>query len=203
MGGGIKPVQSTSTRWIDHRICTMQNLVDKYGLCQHLHHTIPLTKKTKDRAIFQGTFDKLIDVKVLLGSCFFVDPHSTAKQFSLTTQKADIDIISIVNNVESTKNSHEKLLRKFKSDADRALSLPTSKSEIKETESDEYGNHFTKGKIWNTIAERFSSWRIMEQRSLNLFSPAIPKVTVIFIQKLLLTILLVMVTQYFLMPTAF
>ena len=58
-------------------------------------------------------------------------------------------------------------------------------------------NQFTKGKSWNTIAERFKSRRIMEQRSLNLFSPAMPKGTVIFTQKLLLTVLLVMVTVIF------
>ena len=85
--------------------------------------------------------------KSYFDAAFFVDPLSTAKQFSLTTQKVDIDIISIVNNVENTKNSHEKLLRKFESDADRALLLPTPKYEIKETESNEYGNQFTKGKI--------------------------------------------------------
>ena len=118
----------------------MQRLVDKYGLCcQHLQHAIPEAKKTKDRAILQGKFDKLIDAKALLRSCFFVDALSTSKQFSLTTQKANTDIISIVDNVESTKNNYEKLLRKFESDADKVLSLLTLKSVIKEIESNEDG----------------------------------------------------------------
>ena len=57
-GGGIKPVKSTGTRWIDHRIRAMQRLVDKCRLyCQHLHHTLPKTKKTKDRIILQRKFD--------------------------------------------------------------------------------------------------------------------------------------------------
>ena len=43
----------------------------------------------------------------------------------------------------------------------------------------------------------------LEQRSLTLFSPAMPKGTVIFIQKLRLTIVLVMVTQYLLMSAVF
>ena len=116
----------------------MQCLVDKCRLyCQHLQHTIPETKKTKNRTILQGKFYKLIDVKVLLRSCFFVVALSTKKQFSLTTQKADIDIISIVENVDSTKNSYEKLLRKFEFDSDKVLSLPTLKSVIKEIESNE------------------------------------------------------------------
>ena len=53
-GGEIKPVKPTSTGWIDHRIRAMQCLVDKCRLyCQHLQHTIPETKKTKNRSILQ------------------------------------------------------------------------------------------------------------------------------------------------------
>ena len=110
-----------------------------------LQLTIPETKKTKDHTIHQGKFNKLIDVKVLLSSCFYVDALSPAKKINLATQKADIDIISMVDNVESTKNSYEKLQRKFKSDVDRVLSLPTLKSKIKEMESNEDGEPVYQG----------------------------------------------------------
>ena len=124
----------------------MQHLVDRYRLyCQHLWHTIPETKKSKNCAILQGKFNKLIDVKAPLGSCVFVDACSTAKQFSLTTQKADTDIISIDDNVESTKNNYEKLLRKFESDADEVLSLPTPKFMIKVIESNKDGEPVYQG----------------------------------------------------------
>ena len=89
--------------------------------CQHLQHTIPETNKTEDREILQGKSDKLIYAKVLLWLGFFVDALSTTKQFSLTPQKADIDIISIIDNVESAKNSYEKLQRKFESQTDKVL----------------------------------------------------------------------------------
>ena len=139
--GVIKPVKSTGTCWIDHRIRAMQHLVDRYRLCcQHLQHTISET----DCAILQGKFDKLINAKALLGLCFFVDV-SISKQFSLTTQKADINIISVVDDVESTKNSYEKLLRKFESDLDKVLSFPTLKSVIKEIESNKDGEPVYQG----------------------------------------------------------
>ena len=41
--------------------------------------------------------------------------------------------------MRSTKNSYEKLLRKFESNADKVLSLPTHKSMIKEIESNKDG----------------------------------------------------------------
>ena len=53
----------------------------------------------------------MIDAKVLLRSGFFSDILSAAKTFSLTTQKSDIDIIAIVENVESTRRGYEKLLK--------------------------------------------------------------------------------------------
>ena len=117
-GDDVKPVKATGTRWIDHRMRAMQRLVDKYGLyCQHLQHAIPETKSTKDRATLKGKFEKLIDAKVLLQSGLFVNVLSAAKQFSLVTKKSDIDTISIVDSVESTKRNYERLLRKFEVDA--------------------------------------------------------------------------------------
>ena len=117
-GDGVKPVKATGTGWIDHRIHAMQRLLDKYGLyCQHLQHAIPETKSAKDRTTLKGKFEKLIDAKVLLQSGLFVNVLSAAKQFSLVTQKSDIDTISIVDSVESTKRNYERLLRKFEVDA--------------------------------------------------------------------------------------
>ena len=76
-------------------------------------------EKTKGHTALQEKFNKVIDVKVLLWLCFFVDTLFTAKQFSLKSQKADADIILTVDNTESTKNSYEKLFRKSESNADK------------------------------------------------------------------------------------
>ena len=67
----------------------------------------------------------------------FVSNLSAAKQFSLVTQKSDIDIISIVDSVESTKRNYKKLLRKFEADAEKIFALPTLKSVIDAIERDE------------------------------------------------------------------
>ena len=112
-GAGVKPIKATGTRWIDHKLRAMERVVDKYGLyCQHLQHLIPETKNSKDRATLQGKFNKMIEAKVPLRCAFFVDILSSAKVFSLTTQKLDINIIEIVDSVETTKRSYEKLFKK-------------------------------------------------------------------------------------------
>ena len=72
----------------------MQRLVDKYGLyCQHLQHAISEMKSAKDRTTLKGKLEKLMDAKVLLRSCLFLNVLSAAKQFSLVTQRSEIDII--------------------------------------------------------------------------------------------------------------
>ena len=51
-GDGVRPTIATRTRWIDHKICAMEHVVNKYRLyCQHLQHVITDTKKLKDRAM--------------------------------------------------------------------------------------------------------------------------------------------------------
>ena len=73
----------------------------------------------------------------------FVDVLSAAKQFSLFIQKSDIDIISIVDSVESTKLNYETFLGKFEADAENIFTLSTLKSVSKVTKRD---SHHTKGR---------------------------------------------------------
>ena len=140
-GDGVRPVKSTGTQWINHKLCTMEQLVEKFGLyCQHLEHAIPEIKNSKDRATLPGKFEKLIDAKVLLHSGFFSDILPAAKVFSLTTQKSDINIISIVEKVESIKQDYEKLLKKFKGNPKTIFTdLPTLSAIITEIEGNEDG----------------------------------------------------------------
>ena len=97
-GSGIKPVKSTGTRWIDHKLRAMERLVEKFGLyTQHLENVLESIRSSKDKAILQGKFNKLIDSKVLLRSAFFLDILTEAKKFSLVKQKNDINIINVVD----------------------------------------------------------------------------------------------------------
>ena len=96
--------------------------------------------------MLKGKFEKLIDAKVLLQLHLFVNVLSAAKQFSLVTQKPDIDIISIVDSIENTKQNYKKLLRKFEGDAENIFAWPTyllsitsMKSVIDVIESNEEG----------------------------------------------------------------
>ena len=101
---GVRPLKATGTIWIDHKLGAMGRLIEKFGLyLQHLQNVIATTSNAKDRSTLEGKFTKLIDAKVLLRSAMFTDVLAEAKHFSLTTQKQSINIISIIDAVESTK----------------------------------------------------------------------------------------------------
>ena len=90
----------------------IEQLVDKFGIyCQHIQHAIPEIKNSKDQTTLRGKFEKLVNAKVLLASGFFSDILSAAKTFSSTTQKSDINIIAIVENIEMTKRNYSKSSR--------------------------------------------------------------------------------------------
>ena len=137
-GDGVRSTKATGTRWIDHKIRAMERVVNKYGLyCQHLQHAITDTKESKDSDTLQGKFNKLVDSKILLRSCFFIDVLAPAKIFS---QKSDISIIDIVECVDTTKRNYKNLLKRFESDKNNFFVLfPTLKSVINEIENNEDG----------------------------------------------------------------
>ena len=50
-GDGVKPVKSTGTRLIDHRLCAMERVIGKFGLyTRHLGDFISQEKNSKNRA---------------------------------------------------------------------------------------------------------------------------------------------------------
>ena len=94
----IRLVKGTGTRWIDHKLRTMNHLIEKFGFyCVHLNDIISTTTNSKEKTTLEGKFNKLVDAKVLLLYALFTDILSEEKKFSLVTQKSDIDIIGILD----------------------------------------------------------------------------------------------------------
>ena len=134
-GDGVKPVKSTGTRWIDHRLRAMERVIDKFGLyTRHLGDFISREKNGKNRATVQGKLNKLLEAQVILRSAFLRDILTPAKVFSLITQKENPNIIEIVESVEKTKKEYKKLLRKFRQNKDLVFELPALKSVVSEIE---------------------------------------------------------------------
>ena len=133
---GVRPVKATGTRWIDHKIRTMGRVVEKIGLYnQHLQNVISTTANAKARATLEVKYAKIVDPKVLLRCALFIDVLAEAKNFSLKTQKIDINIIDIVEAVKNTKQNYRRLLKHVEKDPGSILKLPTLKLTINDDEA--------------------------------------------------------------------
>ena len=133
---GVRPLKASGTRWTDHKIGAMGRLIEKFGLyTMHLQNLIATTRSSKNRSTLEGKLKKLIDAKVLLRSALFKDVLADAKIFSLLTQKQNIDILKILEAVESTKNSYQRLRKKLEKNLDYVFQQPILRMVIEETEA--------------------------------------------------------------------
>ena len=83
-GNGVKPVKSTGTRWIDHRLRAMERVIDKFGLhTRQLGDFISREKNSKNWISVQGKLNMLLEAQVILRSAFLKDMLTQAKKFTL------------------------------------------------------------------------------------------------------------------------
>ena len=134
----------------------MDHLIEKFGLyCIHLNGIISTTNNSKENATLEGKFNRLVEAKVLLRCALFTDILAEAKKFSLITQKTDINIIDILDLVESTKNNYERLLRKLSKNHNLVFQLPTLRLVIDAIESnDEDGDALYQDQKVNYLREK-------------------------------------------------
>ena len=112
--------------------------IEKFELyCVHVNDIISTTINSKEKTTLEGKCNKLIDVKVLHCCTLFIDILAEATIFSLITQKSDINIIDILDLVESTNNNYGCLFRKFSKNHDLIFQLPTLKLVIVSAESND------------------------------------------------------------------
>ena len=106
----VKPHCAAVTRWIAHKLEALQNMLDKYGLyMQHFENIIADTTKRTDKATFEGKQRQLQKADVLLLGALFFDLLEPARMLSLT-QEENVNLIKIVNSIDSTRNNYQCLL---------------------------------------------------------------------------------------------
>ena len=89
-------------------------MLDKYGLyMQHFENIIADTTKRTDKATLKGKQRQLQKADVLLLGALFFDLLEPARMLSLTTQEQNVNLIKIVNSIDSTRNNYQCLLNQI------------------------------------------------------------------------------------------
>ena len=127
-GSGVKPSKGFGTRWIDHKIRAMGRVIEKFGLyVKHLNSYAATTKNSTTCKSVERKLKKLVDAKLLLRAVFFTDALPEAQRFSLITPEKNINVIKMLNAVETTKSNYEELFKRIKENSEYILNLPNLK----------------------------------------------------------------------------
>lgn len=93
---GVKPVRSSGSRWVSHKLNAMKQVISKFGA--YTSHIATLSEdtsvKSTDRAKLKGYYSKWIEAKYLLGCALFVDLLTPCAIFSKSMQSDEVDILS-------------------------------------------------------------------------------------------------------------
>ena len=113
-GKRVKPHRAAGTRWIAHKLEALQNMLDKYGLyMQHFENIIVDTTKRTDKPTLKGKRRQFEKANILLLGTLFFDLLEPARMLSLTTQEQNVNLIKIVNSIDSTRNNYQCLLNQI------------------------------------------------------------------------------------------
>lgn len=107
---GIKPVRSSGSRWVSHKLKAMTRVISKYGA--YTSHLATLSEdssvKSADRAKLRGYYNKWTDTKCLLGCAFFTDLLTPCMIFSKCMQSDEVDILgALTGAVKTLKETNE------------------------------------------------------------------------------------------------
>ena len=126
----VRPAKSGGTRWIDHKLRACSQMVDKLGVyVQHIENIIADTlKKACDREALPGKLRKLKCASLLLKSALLIDLLDSARKFSVISQKAEVNILLILDSLDDTLLHYQMLYIKLNKDPAHVFKLPTVKN---------------------------------------------------------------------------
>ena len=111
---GVKPVRSSGSRWVSHKLNAMKRVISKFGA--YTNHIAALSEdgsvKSSDRARLKGYYSKWIEAKYLLGCALFVDLLTPCAIFSKCMQSDEVDILGALTCLLKTLKETDKLSSK-------------------------------------------------------------------------------------------
>ena len=110
-GAGVRPIRSSGSRWVAHKLNAMKRVISKYGA--YTNHLLALSEdqsvKAIDRAKLKGYYTKWVDSKYLLGCAMFVDLLLPCAIFSKVMQSDEVDILGAMTSIVRTVKEINKL----------------------------------------------------------------------------------------------
>ena len=97
-------------------------------------------RKWTDKATLKGKQRQLQKADVLLLGALFFDLLEPARMLSLTTQQENVNLIKIVNSIDSTRNNYQRLLNRIEKEPETVYELPPMKALLLKVKSSDFFN---------------------------------------------------------------
>lgn len=111
---GVRPVRSSGSRWVSHKLNAMKHVLSKFGA--YTNHLAALSEdgsvKAGDRAKLRGFYTRWVDAKYVLGCAVFVDLLTPCAIFSKVMQSNDLDVLGAFTSLLRTVKEINKLSSK-------------------------------------------------------------------------------------------
>ena len=121
----VKSHGATGTRWIAHKLKSLKDYIDKFGLyIYHIENILADTTKKTDKATLEGKYRLFVNTKTFLFSCLLVDLLERARNLSLETQKDESNLIKTMSVIEVIKNCYQRLKNKLSKDSKLISKFP-------------------------------------------------------------------------------
>ena len=121
--GGNKPLRACGTRFISHKVCALERILDRFGA--YINHLVALTEdpKTKsvDREKLKGYIRKWREFRLLKGCAVF---HDILKPVAILCKSLQSDELCTVNIIEAILRTTSSLTKLKTSEVE---SLPSVK----------------------------------------------------------------------------
>ena len=96
----------SGTRWIAHKVATLEVILDKYGIyLQHLENLAEDKSYSSDeRAKFKGWIRKWTEARIPLLIALFLEILTPAKLLSKSYQSEEIDVVASIDLIKKVKS---------------------------------------------------------------------------------------------------
>ena len=106
----LRPSKTYGTRWIGHRLRAIHKLYDKFKLfALNFENLITASNNNKDRAVLEGTCQKLVSSSIIMNVSVFLDILGPIRDLSLILQDNSLSIVDIAEKINVCLNIYESL----------------------------------------------------------------------------------------------
>ena len=141
-----KPSKSYGTRWIDHKLRSMQIILDNFGVYMgHIESLSQTDSQASKRAELKGYYQRWTNASVPIHTAIYLDVLSPLRRLSLVFQQDEHDPVKVVRRIEEFTLTMAKLKLLIDMSLDSPNNIMTNLNKLLDDVREDQGYHFYQG----------------------------------------------------------